>query len=480
MKKPKRRGYVPSRNVRNHIYKWEASDIKAQNKKFGGDAIKAKAAEFNAMLGDYATRIGQDTADALFSTYYNISPNTFKERILPSVIDYAKNSTKENYNKVHDIMMNRYTWADKKYQRGIKKRAAADAALAKPIIEINYDDVVNDALEQPIDALRVETPKIIKPIKIKSTPIIQQEQEQVPIYLQKPEILPNIIDTWNNVQKENPLQIPQFKGGKDSIILDTINYNKYKESLPKNLRSDDINYNLYEAYKINMKPELQEDGTYHLGSRNPYNGKILKSTFHPTFSKAIYEDMKMGYYPQYNNGDIYTQKIFQYEDGKDSLWNEYSKFNDSALSIPVKFLDPTGISSWKDAYDAWTSENLNIPDAIFETVGAIPLIGKIAKIGKAAKLLSKDKQLFKTQDYILRGIGTSHDVQQQIKKHNNGKDSEIHIKKANVGKFTNAAKQHGMSVQQFANKVLKAPKGKYSSTLRKRANFARNAKNFNH
>jgi hypothetical protein len=70
-------------------------------------------------------------------------------------------------------MMNRYTWADKKYQRGIKKRAAADAALSKPIIEINYDDVVNDALEQPIDVLRVETPKIIKPIKIKSTPIIQ-------------------------------------------------------------------------------------------------------------------------------------------------------------------------------------------------------------------------------------------------------------------------------------------------------------------
>lgn len=409
MKKPKRRGYVPSRNVRNHIYTWEASDIKAQNKKFGGDAIKAKAAEFNAMLGDYATRIGQDTADALFSTYYNISPNTFKERILPSVIDYAKNSTKENYNKVHDIMVNRYTWADKKYQRGIKRRAAADAALAKPIVEINYDDVVNDALEQPIDALRVETPKIIKPIKIKSTPIIQQEQEQAPIYLQKPETLPNIIDTWNNAQKGNPLSIPQFKGGKDSMILDTINY-----------------------------------------------------------------------YPQYNNGDIYTQKIFQYRGGKDSLWDEYSKFNDSALSIPVKLLDPTGISSWKDAYDAWTDENLNIPNAILETAGAIPLIGKIAKIGKATKLLSKDKQLFKTQDYILRGIGTSHDVQEQIKKHNIGKDSGIHIKKANVGKFTNAAKQHGMSVQQFANKVLKAPKGKYSSTLRKRANFARNAKKFNH
>lgn len=243
MKKPKRRGYVPSRNVRNHIYKWEASDIKAQNKKFGGDAIKAKAAEFNAMLGDYATRIGQDTADALFSTYYNISPNIFKERILPSVIDYAKNSTKENYNKVHDIMVNRYTWADKKYQRGIKRRAAADAALAKPIVEINYDDVVNDALEQPIDALRVETPKIIKPIKIKSTPIIQQEQEQTPIYLQKPETLPNIIDTWNNAQKGSPLSIPQFEGGKDQIQVRPVPNWKYVDDGSGNMNIVDMDTN---------------------------------------------------------------------------------------------------------------------------------------------------------------------------------------------------------------------------------------------
>lgn len=57
-------------------------------------------------------------------------------------------------------------------------------------------------------------------------------------------------------------------------------------------------------------------------------------------------------------------------------------------------------------------------------------------------------------------------------KHNSGKD--IHIKKANVGKFTEAANKHNMGVQEFANKVLNAPKRKHSSTLCKRANFARN------
>lgn len=55
-----------------------------------------------------------------------------------------------------------------------------------------------------------------------------------------------------------------------------------------------------------------------------------------------------------------------------------------------------------------------------------------------------------------------------------GKDSGIHIKKANRGKFTAAAKRAGMGVQAYARKILNAPKGKYSSTLRKRANFARN------
>lgn len=56
--------------------------------------------------------------------------------------------------------------------------------------------------------------------------------------------------------------------------------------------------------------------------------------------------------------------------------------------------------------------------------------------------------------------------------HNSGKD--IHIKKANRGKFTETANEHNMGVQEFARQVLSAPKGKYSSTLRKRANFARN------
>ena len=35
--------------------------------------------------------------------------------------------------------------------------------------------------------------------------------------------------------------------------------------------------------------------------------------------------------------------------------------------------------------------------------------------------------------------------------------SDIHIKKSKRGTFTKAAKQHGMSVQSFANRVLRNP-----------------------
>ena len=55
-----------------------------------------------------------------------------------------------------------------------------------------------------------------------------------------------------------------------------------------------------------------------------------------------------------------------------------------------------------------------------------------------------------------------------------GKLSPINIKPENRGKFTAAAERRDMGVQEFASKVL-ANKEDYSSTMVKRANFAKNA-----
>lgn len=62
---------------------------------------------------------------------------------------------------------------------------------------------------------------------------------------------------------------------------------------------------------------------------------------------------------------------------------------------------------------------------------------------------------------------------------NSFKYGGIHIKPSKRGTFTAAAKKHGMSVQGFASKVL-ANKGKYSSAMVKKANFARNASKWKH
>lgn len=56
--------------------------------------------------------------------------------------------------------------------------------------------------------------------------------------------------------------------------------------------------------------------------------------------------------------------------------------------------------------------------------------------------------------------------------------SGIHIKPQNKGKFTAYAKSKGESVQEAARSVLSNPSA--SPTLKKRANFAKNAASWHH
>lgn len=57
--------------------------------------------------------------------------------------------------------------------------------------------------------------------------------------------------------------------------------------------------------------------------------------------------------------------------------------------------------------------------------------------------------------------------------------SGIHIDPKNKGKFTAKAKAAGMSVQEYAAKVLKEGSSASAAT-KKEANFAKNAKGFKH
>ena len=101
------------------------------------------------------------------------------------------------------------------------------------------------------------------------------------------------------------------KGGKINnwTMQDEAGYRYWRSRLPRNLRdTNDNDYDMRAAYKAGMKPEWNdEDKSYHLGSRDPQSGRILKAPHHPTFLKALIEDARLGYYPTTDrNGSTYT------------------------------------------------------------------------------------------------------------------------------------------------------------------------------
>lgn len=60
-------------------------------------------------------------------------------------------------------------------------------------------------------------------------------------------------------------------------------YWDWRNSLPDNLKyTDDTEYNMRGAYESGAQPILENDGFYHLPTRNPQTGEILKTSLHPT------------------------------------------------------------------------------------------------------------------------------------------------------------------------------------------------------
>jgi len=85
-------------------------------------------------------------------------------------------------------------------------------------------------------------------------------------------------------------------------------YQAWKDKLPYNLRIETDDYDLYGAYRSGAEAKLEKDGKYHLPSRDPRTGRILKRPNHPTFRQALEEDHKLGYEPVWRNGEVYTVK----------------------------------------------------------------------------------------------------------------------------------------------------------------------------
>lgn len=106
--------------------------------------------------------------------------------------------------------------------------------------------------------------------------------------------------------------IPEYE---DGIMLTNTDkgYVDWKSKLASNLKNETYGYDLYGAYKSGAQQQLEDDGYYHLPTRDPKTNKILKYPSHNTFWLGITEDIKQGYYPQVKDGRTYTVPV--YEDG---------------------------------------------------------------------------------------------------------------------------------------------------------------------
>lgn len=177
-------------------------------------------------------------------------------------------------------------------------------------------------------------------------------------------------------------------------------------------------------------------------------------------------------------------KLPKFDRGEDEL-SIYKKqvemFNDanSDPTLPGRFVDRNRVTVNPETGDVMeVGGHVNLDPVI--VTGKMPdnlkqIINKNIESDRISDLLYKDR--LSPVDPIGEFVVESAAIGAKSNDYNSGKD--IHIKPSKRGTFTKAAKQHGMSVQGFANKVLRNP-SKYSAAMRKKANFAHNAAGWKH
>ena len=128
---------------------------------------------------------------------------------------------------------------------------------------------------------------------------------------------------------------PVDKNGKQ-IRKET--YTQWGERIKKlapnlDYKKEDSGYNYRGAYEGGLEPEYnKEDNSYHLGSRNPITGEILKSENHPSFKKSVDADMAMGYETyRGKDGKIYSHDKKYLDANKSKVKEDLGTYNSNTL-----------------------------------------------------------------------------------------------------------------------------------------------------
>lgn len=255
------------------------------------------------------------------------------------------------------------------------------------------------------------------------------------------------------------------------------------------------------------------------------SGEPFMFDYDNPFSQHIKRDDKMvgEYITSGGESDVYNaadgKSVIKFKDGIyqpsqnfDELYDAIqaeNKLNSLPFFFKQKYL------GWSDKHDLIKAKKKVYPEDTFYTVLSQPKVTPFSKVadpwftltendGRQGALRFFDEN--KIYDY-LKGYGVERTSEPGVYKyngitfgdvaprnagidkngnlgfldlliHNYNSGKDIHIKKSKRGTFTKAAKQHGMSVQGFANRVLRNP-SKYSAAMRKKANFAHNASKWN-
>lgn len=143
-------------------------------------------------------------------------------------------------------------------------------------------------------------------------------------------------------RKEFQNKMNQYKKAREENPQ--LSYWQWKMDLPDNLaNTPDWEYNNIGAWSGGLQPTLEDDGYYHLGSRNPYTGEILKPKQHPTYQKAIESEIEAEYYPYEKNGVTYTKTyspigdLSGYADGTDGIENPVEELKATARTTLTPF-----------------------------------------------------------------------------------------------------------------------------------------------
>ena len=148
------------------------------------------------------------------------------------------------------------------------------------------------------------------------------------------------------------------------------------------------------AYESGAQPELQDDGTYHLPTRDSRNGRILKKSVHPTYWKGLEIDAGLDYNPYFFGDVTYT---WNDKDGALIPWEKVEQFQDGGDNTPMYQEESYQGPTYEQVLQSLKEDNPNIYNRLAEakaraqhsTSEIVPYIdanGKINTVGNASGL----------------------------------------------------------------------------------------------